>query len=102
MKQTEQNELDKALKFLGDFGTILQKIRGFYLYYNEPTKSTKEVNIHSHTCGFCKWGSGSGRQNAEPGRNGVWIGPFKTTVQAEKFANETLKPHALKTHSCIK
>jgi hypothetical protein len=101
MKQTELNELDKVLKFLGDFGTILQKKRGFYLYYNEPTKSTKEVNIHSHICGFCKWGSGSGKQNSEPGRNGVWIGPFKTVKQAEKFATEVLKPASLTNHLCI-
>lgn len=101
MKKEELYELDKSLKYFGDFGSILINKRGFYLYYNEPTKSTKEVNIHSHTCGFCMWGSGRGKQNAEPGRNGVWIGPFKTTVQAEKFAKEILKPHSLKTHTCI-
>jgi hypothetical protein len=102
MKKEELYELDKSLKHFGDFGSILTKKRGFYLYYNEPTKSTKEVNIHSHTCGFCKWGSGSGKQDTEPGKNGVWIGPFKTTTQAEKFANEMLKPHSSKTHTCIK
>lgn len=102
MKKTELNELDKALKFLGDFGTILEKKRGFYLYYNEPTKSTKEVNIHSHTCGFCRWGSGSGKQNTVPGRNGVWIGPFRTSYLARKFANGLLNPNSLQNHSCIK
>jgi hypothetical protein len=85
---------------LGNFGSILEKKRGYYLYYNEPTKLRKEVNIHLHTCGFCEWGSG--RQNAEPGRNGVWIGPFKTVNQAENFANQILKPNGLKNHTCIK
>jgi hypothetical protein len=102
MTQSEINDLDKVLKNIGNLCSILVRKRGFYLYYNEPTKLNKEINIHTHTCGFCAWGSGRGRKGTEPGRNGVWIGPFNTVKQAEKFAKEILKPSSLTNHSCIK
>ncbi len=64
---------------------ILIRLRGFYFYYNEPNEATHNILIHRETCGFCQFGAGTQR-NAEPGRNGAWVGPFSTPEQAEQFA----------------
>jgi hypothetical protein len=64
---------------------ILIRLRGYYFYYNEPTEATHTVLVHRDTCGHCCFGAGR-NSNAEPGRNGAWVGPFSTPEQAEQFA----------------
>lgn len=78
---------------------ILISKRGFFLYYNEPNKKIKDIKIHTHDCGFCAWGIGRDIEK-EAGRNGVWIGPFSTKEQAEKFAKNIINPDNLSTHTC--
>ncbi len=78
---------------------ILIKKRGFFLYYNEPNKKAKDVKVHLHSCGFCAFGSGR-KTTQEPGRNGVWIGPFSNKEQAENFAKLTLNTNEVSCHQC--
>ena len=60
-----QNSLDESnLK-----DKILINKMGYYIYYNEPNKKSKEVKIHIHNCRFCAWGSGRDTTK-ETGRNG--------------------------------
>ena len=101
MKNSELIKIDLALDNIKKIAEILENKRGFYIYYNEPTKSTKNVKIHRHDCGFCAWGSGM-RINSEPGKNGVWIGPFKNSKKALEFAQNIIKPNKQSNHTCIK
>lgn len=92
--------LDTSLSTSDTKDKILIRKRGFYIYYNEPNKSSKEIKIHTHNCGFCAWGSGRDAQ-VEAGRNGVWIGPFNTIIQAENFITTILNSTQFYRHSCI-
>lgn len=92
--------LDTSLSTSDTKDKILIRKRGFYIYYNEPNKSSKEIKIHTHNCGFCAWGSGRDVQ-VEAGRNGVWIGPFNTIIQAENFITTILNSTQFSRHSCI-
>lgn len=85
MGRDELIQIDKNLDASVSKDSILISKRGFYIYYNEPNKETKEIKIHSHICGNCAWGMGK-ITIKEVGRNGVWIGPFQTCKQAEDFA----------------
>ncbi len=102
MKKKELELLDKSLNSLRVSTEILMKKRGFYIYYNEPTKATKDFKIHSHSCGYCAWGSGNGSNFKEKGKNGVWIGPFKNVNQALKFGKTTLNLKKISEHLCVK
>ena len=102
MKNNELKALDNSIEQFKLASEILISKRGYYIYYNEPTKATKNVKIHTHVCGFCAWGSGRGVDSKESGKNGVWIGPFKTSKQARLFAENILKPVKISEHSCIK
>ncbi len=101
MTKTQLNEIDNALDKNIKRDEILINMRGYYIYYNEPNKKEKEIKIHSHNCGFCAWGAGR-KTVKEVGKNGVWIGPFKTPEQAEEFACETIKLNKPTRHICIK
>jgi hypothetical protein len=78
-------ELNNLLIAENPSDAVLIRLRGFYFYYNEPNEATHNILIHRETCGFCQFGAGTQR-NAEPGRNGAWVGPFSTPEQAEQFA----------------
>jgi hypothetical protein len=92
--------LDTSLSTADTKDKILIRKRGFYIYYNEPNKSSKVIKIHTHNCGFCAWGSGRDVE-VEAGRNGVWIGPFNTIIQAENFITTILNSTQFSRHSCI-
>jgi hypothetical protein len=72
---------------------------GYFLYYNEPNKKVKDVKVHIYNCGFCAFGSGRDATQ-EPGRNGVWIGPFSSKEQADNFATLVLNISTVSSHSC--
>ena len=95
----ELKEIDNGLHQFDAKDKILIDKRGYFLYYNEPNRATKDVNIHVHFCGFCAWGAGTNR-DSEPGRNGVWIGPFSEIEQAQTFAENVLNELNYTTHSC--
>ncbi len=84
MKNKELEKIDNLIGTLPLIQNILSDLRGIYIYYNEPTKDSREIVFHKHTCGHCAFGSGK-RKKKTPGKNGVWIGPFSTSRQAEKF-----------------
>jgi hypothetical protein len=71
---------------------ILIRLRGYYFYYNNPTEVSHTVLVHRDTCGHCCFGAGH-NNNAEPGRNGAWVGPFSTPEQAEEFAARHFPHH---------
>ena len=102
MKKKELELLDSFIDVLTTAIEILKKNRGFYIYYNEPTKNIKNIKVHSHLCGFCAWGSGRGVKLKESGRNGVWIGPFKNPKQAKLFGKNTLMQDNISEHKCVK
>jgi hypothetical protein len=84
MKRSELEKVDKLVDELENIGTILKAKRGIYIYYNEPTKATREIILHRHTCGQCAYGTGK-KIVKSPGKNGVWIGPFSATSQVDQF-----------------
>jgi hypothetical protein len=101
MTKKQLIKIDKALDVDLIKDKILIKKRGYFIYYNDPNKSTKEIKVHTHTCGFCAWGSGNGRTSKKAGKNGVWIGPFENPKQAKIFAKEIIKPIKVSYHKCI-
>ena len=84
MKKSELEKVDKLVDVLENIGTILKAKRGIYIYYNEPTKNSREIVFHRHSCGYCAFGSGT-KTEKTPGKNGVWIGPFSKVSQANSF-----------------
>jgi hypothetical protein len=101
MPTTKQlQKIDAELEIPVKKDEILIRKRGYFLYYNEPNKKRKEVKIHIHTCGFCAWGSGNGRNPIQAGRNGVWIGPFSKKIQAETFSKNILGLDNVTSHTC--
>lgn len=92
-------ELNNSLDPKSKKDKILIDKRGYYLYYNDPNKKLKDIKVHIYTCGFCAWGSGRDISK-EPGRNGVWIGPFRTPEQAEAFAVNILNIENVSRHTC--
>lgn len=100
MTKTDLTLLDTSLNIADKKDKILIRKRGFFIYYNEPNKNSKEIKIHSHNCGFCAWGSGRDME-LEAGRNGAWIGPFKTVNQAENFITTILNSLPFSHHTCI-
>ena len=101
MTKKELTKLDKSLDKTNEKDNILIKKRGYFVYYNEPNKKTKEIKIHKYNCGFCAWGSGRDTKK-EAGRNGVWVGPFKTVIQAENFINNIINLDKQSSHTCVK
>jgi hypothetical protein len=100
MTKRDLTIIDNSLSISNAKDKILIHKRGFFVYYNEPTKKSKEIKIHTHNCGFCAWGSGRDTI-LEAGRNGVWIGPFNTINQAENFITTILNSTQFSYHSCI-
>jgi hypothetical protein len=74
MSRKELYSFDQKLNDQLEIDRILIRKRGFYVYYNKPNRERKPLKIHHHTCGECCYGIGK-ITKAEPGRNGVWIGP---------------------------
>lgn len=99
MEAKQLQEIDDELNINSRKDNILINKRGFYLYYNEPNKRIKDIKIHGHNCGYCAFGSGRVIEK-EPGKNGVWIGPFSSTEQAESFARKILMIEDVSSHSC--
>jgi hypothetical protein len=97
-KQLQKIDAELEIPIMKD--EILIRKRGYFLYYNEPNKKRKDVKIHINTCGFCAWGSGNGRNPIQPGRNGVWIGPFSKKIQAETFSKNILGIDDVTSHTC--
>jgi hypothetical protein len=63
----------------------------YYIYENWKRESELRPIIHKWNCGFCHMGFGM-HQNADRGRNGVWLGPFDElefarTYYENKFGN---------------
>ena len=70
-----QNSLDESnLK-----DKILINKMGYYIYYNEPNKKSKEVKIHIHNCGFCAWGSG--RDTTKETEHGLALSPNRNKLK---------------------
>ena len=86
MKTKELKTIETNLEMLTNISKILKAKKGFYIYFNAPTSNTRVIKIHKHTCGYCAWGSGNGRDSKETGKNGVWIGPFSKITQAKAFS----------------
>lgn len=53
MSKKELTALDVSLCTSDTKDKILIRKRGFYAYYNEPNKNSKEIKIHTQNCGFC-------------------------------------------------
>lgn len=99
MDVKQLQEIDAELNVNSKKDNILINKRGLYLYYNEPNKRIKDIKIHCHDCGYCAFGSGR-EIRKEPGKNGVWIGPFSSTEQAESFARNILNIDVVSPHTC--
>ena len=100
MTKTDLTLLDTLLSTSDTKDKILIRKRGFFIYYYEPNKNSKEIKIYTHNYGFCAWGSGRDVE-VEAGRNGVWIGPFNTILQAENFTTTILNSSQFSRHTCI-
>ena len=98
-KKEKLKKLEKSLDTIALGIEILRKGIGYYVYYNKPTKTTKLFKIHNSSCGQCAWGTGK-IPGANAGRNGVWIGPFSSTVQASTFVNDNLNPLPGQIEAC--
>ena len=94
-KQIVSGELTKKTN------EILKKLRGLYLYYNEPNKNDKSLKIHTHFCGECCWGAGK-QPKSTPGKNGTWIGPFNEINQAKGFAQNHFPQLEIGQCTCLK
>jgi hypothetical protein len=70
-----------------------------YWIYEHWTAEDKAV-IHAGACGLCNNGRGC-HPNPRGNRNGRWIGPFRSKVDAERAARAT-KRRMQKQHSCVK
>jgi hypothetical protein len=68
-----------------------------YWVYENWTAEKKAV-VHAAGCGNCKDGRGC-HQIVRGSRNGRWLGPFNTLVDAQAAANATGRPS--REHSCI-
>ena len=102
MKKEKLIAINSILDQMGPFGELLSQRRGLYIYYNEPTAKTRQIVIHKHTCGNCAFGSGK-QTSAEAGRNGVWIGPFSTTIQVNSHIKKfNLTDVEVKKCTCTK
>ena len=90
------NDLDANI----EKDSILISKKGFYIYFNERNKHSKVIQIHSHSCGECAWGSGK-ISKKEVGKNGVWIGPFEKPIQAEDFAKDYFVGCKINIDTCV-
>lgn len=100
MNKNKLIRIDNSLDSTIDKDSILISKRGYYIYFNKPNEKTKIIYIHSHICGECAWGSGKITEK-EVGKNGVWIGPFKTWEQAENFAKNHFDDSMIVVHTCV-
>ena len=98
-KKIELIKLQESLNSIILGAKILSKGIGFYVYYNKPNEETKPFIIHHSSCGNCAWGTGK-LPEANPGLNGVWIGPFGAVSQAETFINENFNPPSGQMERC--
>ena len=92
--------IDKSINSPSPIAQILRAKRGYYIYFNEPNKKSKKLLIHKHTCGQCAWGSGKIKVK-EPGKNGVWLGPFSRQSQASAFVTTYFPAYQEKLHKCV-
>ena len=97
--KTELKRLEKSLDTLTLGINLLKKGIGFYIYYNKPTENSRNFKIHFSNCGNCAWGTGK-ISNAEPGKNGVWLGPFENPMQAKEFMILELKISNNRVKNC--
>lgn len=67
-----------------------------YYVYEDWRASPDKAVIHRFNCGHCDGGEGTNKPK-EPGRNGLWHGPFATHRDALQFAE---KPGRDDVHSC--
>jgi hypothetical protein len=100
MDSNEIRGIDEKLVSENLTDSILINKRGYFIYYNEPNKKHKIINIHNYNCGFCAWGSGRKIDNKIPGKNGVWIGPFGNIEQAKDFIIDFFGDNDFTYHSC--
>ena len=100
MNSIEINKIDQKLESENAIDNILINKRGYFIYYNEPNKKQKIINIHNYKCGYCAWGSGRNIDNKLPGKNGVWIGPFGNVQQAKEFIIGFLGTSSFSCHKC--
>jgi hypothetical protein len=91
--------LDKTLESTEHVAEILIQKRGLYLYVNHPNKKSKDLIIHKHTCGHCAWGSGK-QGEKEPGKNGVWMGPFSTDEQVKEYVGTFMHEYLERVRQC--
>ncbi len=87
MSRNELSKFDSGLNDQIDVDRLLINKRGYYVYYNKPNQVTKPLKIHRHTCGECCYGIGK-QSKAEPGRNGVWIGPCHSIETMKSFIQD--------------
>jgi hypothetical protein len=83
-KKEELIALEKWLDSLKIGFNLLKKGIGYYVYFNKPTQKSRIFKIHHSSCGNCAWGTGK-ISKANPGKNGVWLGPFENPMQAKEF-----------------
>ena len=91
--------LEKSLDIILLGAEVLKKGIGFYVYYNKPNENRRDFVIHKSSCGQCAWGTGK-IPGSQPGKNGVWIGPFSNINQATAFINENFNPPLLQVVIC--
>lgn len=70
----------------------------YYIYHNWQADGDK-CTIHKADCKNCNSGLGK-QKNTEPGRNGVWIGPFSELIQAENYLSRKIINPKIKNHNC--
>lgn len=98
-KKEELKRLEKSLDTLTLGLNLLKKGIGFYVYFNKPTEKDRTFKIHHSSCGNCAWGTGKIKSSI-PGKNGVWLGPFENTTQANEFMKLELKIPQTKIKNC--
>jgi hypothetical protein len=102
MKKSELEKVDNLVDDFLNIGEILKAQRGIYIYYNKPTKNSREIVLHRHSCGYCAFGSGT-KTEKTPGKNGVWMGPFSKVSQAISFIKSSgINATISKKCNCLK
>jgi hypothetical protein len=61
----------------------MKKVINYFIYHNWRAKKN-QATIHKESCRDCNSGVGK-RAVKEVGKNGVWIGPFKSKQLAEDY-----------------
>lgn len=87
-----KNEIDTA----ASTSTGTSDNQEYWVYENW---THNKAIIHQGDCSYCN--NGKGMHAGSTNRNGQWLGPFNTTVQANKVAKSTERDEVRPCQNCV-